>query len=93
MCAVASRFYEEKPEVYPMAVHMAKAAAANAFLDGCKTVEMCQAFAIMSAYMPPARRWDEDRQFFYSGIAFRCVSQSRPDVRCVLLMMSLFGGA
>ena len=54
-----------------MAIHMAKAAAANAFLDGCKTIEMCQAFAIMAAYMPPARRWDEDRQFFYSGIAFR----------------------
>ena len=71
MCAVASRFYEERPEVYPMAIHMAKAAAANAFLDGCKTIEMCQAFAIMAAYMPPARRWDEDRQFFYSGIAFR----------------------
>lgn len=73
-----------------MAVHMAKAAAANAFLDGCKTVEMCQAFAIMSAYMPPARRWDEDRQFFYSGIAFRCVSRPRSNGHCALLIDCLF---
>ena len=68
---MASRFYDEKPEIYPMAVHMTKAAAANAFLDGCKTLETCQAFAIMASYMPPAQRWDEDRQFFYSAIAFR----------------------
>ena len=50
---------------------MAKSAAANAFLDGCKTVEMCQAFALMASYMPPARKWEEDRAFFFSGIAFR----------------------
>lgn len=71
VCTLASRFYDDKPEIYPMAIHMTKAAAANAFLDGCKTLEMCQAFALMAAYMPPARRWDEDRQFFYSAIAFR----------------------
>ncbi|EKM52424.1 uncharacterized protein PHACADRAFT_30944 [Phanerochaete carnosa HHB-10118-sp] len=71
VCTVAARYYDEKPEIYPMAVHMTKAAAANAFLDGCKTLEMCQAFALMAAYMPPAKRWDEDRQFFYSALAFR----------------------
>ncbi|KAI0686308.1 hypothetical protein BC835DRAFT_1420504 [Cytidiella melzeri] len=71
VCAVSSRFYDDKPEVYHMAVHMAKASAANAFLDGWKTVEMCQAFLLMAAYMPPAKRWDEDRTWFYSGVAFR----------------------
>ncbi|KAI0087537.1 hypothetical protein BDY19DRAFT_994860 [Irpex rosettiformis] len=71
VCAISSRFYDEKKEIYHMAIHMAKAAAANAFLDGWKTVEMCQAFLLMASYMPPARRWDEDRTWFYSGIAFR----------------------
>ncbi|PSS11025.1 hypothetical protein PHLCEN_2v3321 [Hermanssonia centrifuga] len=71
ICAVSSRFYEEKPDMYTMAVHFAKTAAANSFLDGWKTVEMCQAYALMAAYMPAARRWDEDRTWFYSGIAFR----------------------
>ncbi len=71
VCAVASRFYDEKPHMYALALHVAKAAAANAFLDGWKTVEMCQAYALMAAYMPAARRWDEDRTWFYSGVAFR----------------------
>jgi hypothetical protein len=71
VCAISSRFYDEKPEIYHMALHMAKASAANAFLDGWKTVEMCQAFLLMASYMPPAKRWDEDRTWFYSGLAFR----------------------
>ena len=71
VCALASRFYDEKPEMYTLAIHLAKTAAANAFLDGWKTVEMCQAYALMASYMPPARRWDEDRSRFYSGIAIR----------------------
>ena len=71
VCALAARFYDEKPDMYALAIHVAKMAAANAFLDGWKTVEMCQAYALMASYMPPARRWDEDRTRFYSGIAFR----------------------
>ena len=60
-----------------MAVHFAKAAAANAVIDGWKTVEMCQAFALWSVYNPPARRWEEDRAWCYTGIAFRCVCALR----------------
>ena len=54
-----------------MAIHFAKAAAANTIIDGWKTVEMCQAFALWSVYNPPARRWEEDRAWCYTGIAFR----------------------
>ena len=71
---MASRYYKEKPHIYGMAIHFAKAAAANAVIDGWKTVEMCQAFALWSVYNPPARRWEEDRAWCYTGIAFRCVS-------------------
>ena len=74
VCTVASRYYKEKPHIYGMAIHFAKAAAANAVIDGWKTVEMCQAFALWSVYNPPARRWEEDRAWCYTGIAFRCVS-------------------
>ena len=68
-----SRYYKEKPHIYGMAIHFAKAAAANAVIDGWKTVEMCQAFALWSVYNPPARRWEEDRAWCYTGIAFRYV--------------------
>ena len=70
---MASRYYKEKPHIYGMAIHFAKAAAANAVIDGWKTVEMCQAFALWSVYNPPARRWEEDRAWCYTGIAFRYV--------------------
>ena len=60
----------------------AKAAAANAVIDGWKTVEMIQAFALWSVYNPPARRWEEDRAWCYTGIAFRCVCALRVLLHC-----------
>ncbi|KAM5540986.1 hypothetical protein V8D89_005297 [Ganoderma adspersum] len=75
ICTVASRYYKEKPHIYGMAIHFAKAAAANAVIDGWKTVEMCQAFALWSVYNPPARRWEEDRAWCYTGIAFRIATE------------------
>ncbi|KAI0073211.1 hypothetical protein K474DRAFT_1603752 [Panus rudis PR-1116 ss-1] len=71
VCALASRYYNEKPDMYALAIHIAKASAANAFLDGWKTIEMCQAYILMGAYTPPARKWEEDRYWFFTGIAFR----------------------
>ncbi|EIW56374.1 uncharacterized protein TRAVEDRAFT_49201 [Trametes versicolor FP-101664 SS1] len=75
ICTVASRYYDEKPHIHGMAIHFAKAAAANAIIDGWKTVEMCQAFALWSVYNPPARRWEEDRAWCYTGIAFRLATE------------------
>ena len=74
VCTVASRYYKEKPHIYAMAIHFAKAAAANAIIDGWKTVETCQAFTLWSLYNPPARRLEETRTWCYTGIAFRCVN-------------------
>ncbi|KAH6902605.1 hypothetical protein BKA70DRAFT_1388205 [Coprinopsis sp. MPI-PUGE-AT-0042] len=34
VCAVASRFYPEKSQVYPVAMHFAKSSAASALIDG-----------------------------------------------------------
>ena len=71
VCAIASR-YSDKPEVYPIAMHFAKSAAANALVDGWKSVELCQAYILMSIYAVPARRWEEDRSWLYTGLAIRC---------------------
>lgn len=70
VCAIASR-YSDKPEVYPIAMHFAKSAAANALIDGWKSVELCQAYILMSIYAVPARRWEEDRSWLYTGLAIR----------------------
>ncbi|KAM5540997.1 hypothetical protein V8D89_005308 [Ganoderma adspersum] len=75
ICTVASRYYKEKPHIYGMAIHFAKAAAANAIIDGWKTVETCQAFTLWSLYNPPARRLEETRAWCYTGIAFRLATE------------------
>jgi hypothetical protein len=59
--------------VYPIAMHFAKSAASSALIDGWKSVELCQAYILMSIYAVPARRWEEDRSWLYTGLAIRCV--------------------
>ena len=71
VCAISLR-YSEKREVYPIAMHFAKSAAANAMIDGYKSVELCQAYILLSIYSVPARRWEEDRSWLYTGLAIRC---------------------
>lgn len=71
VCAISSRYYTRKSEIYPIAMHFAKHAAANALIDGWKSVELCQAYILMSIYAVPARRWEEDRSWLYTGLAIR----------------------
>jgi hypothetical protein len=52
-------------------MHFAKHSAANALIDGWKSVELCQAYILMSIYAVPARRWEEDRSWLYTGLAAR----------------------
>lgn len=71
ICAISSRYYPEKSEIYPIAMHFAKHSAATALIDGWKSVELCQAYILMSIYAVPARRWEEDRSWLYTGLAIR----------------------
>jgi hypothetical protein len=71
ICGISSRYYTEKSEIYPIAMHFAKHSAANALIDGWKTVELCQAYILMSIYAVPAKRWEEDRSWLYTGLAIR----------------------
>ncbi|KAJ7577862.1 fungal-specific transcription factor domain-containing protein [Mycena floridula] len=71
VCAISSRYYTEKSEIYPIAMHFAKHSAANALIDGWKSVELCQAYILLSVYAVPARKWEEDRSWLYTGLAIR----------------------
>ncbi|OBZ72956.1 Protein priB [Grifola frondosa] len=71
VCAISSRYYPEKSDIYPVAMHFAKHAAAQALLNGWKSVELAQAYILMSLYGVPARRWEEDRSWLYTGLAIR----------------------
>ena len=52
-------------------MHFAKSAVANALVDGRKSVELCQAYILMSIYAIPTHRWVEDRSWLYTGLAIR----------------------
>ncbi len=55
-------------------MHFAKYSAANALvLDEMKSVELCQAYVLMSIYAVPERSWDRDQTWLYTGMAIRCV--------------------
>ncbi|KAH9969384.1 hypothetical protein BGW80DRAFT_1461677 [Lactifluus volemus] len=71
VCALSSRYYTRRPGLYNLAIHFAKAAAASAFIDGWKCVEMCQAYLMLTAYAAPTQRYEDNRSGFYSGIATR----------------------
>jgi hypothetical protein len=52
-------------------MHFARHAAANALIDGWKSVELCQAYILLNTYGVPAKRWEEDRSWLYIGLAIR----------------------
>ncbi|KAJ6531716.1 hypothetical protein B0H19DRAFT_1272920 [Mycena capillaripes] len=71
VCAIASRFYTERPDLYPQAMHFAQLAAGTALISGHKCVELCQGYILMSLYPVPAKRWEEERGWLYLGLAIR----------------------
>ncbi|CAE6458081.1 unnamed protein product [Rhizoctonia solani] len=71
ICAISSRYYTKRPELYSIAMHFAKQSAAMALIDGWKSVELIQAYILMSVYPAPARLWEEDRTGLYLGLAIR----------------------
>ncbi|KAF8986590.1 hypothetical protein BDQ17DRAFT_1436191 [Cyathus striatus] len=71
VCAIASRFYSDRPELYPQAMHYAQLAAGTALISGHKNVEMCQAYILLSLYPVPTRKWEDQRSWLYLGLAIR----------------------
>ena len=75
VCAVASRFYEPRRELYQQAMHYARLAAGTALIGGRMSVEVVQAYTLLMLYPVPCRRWEEDRTWIYLGLAIRWVSR------------------
>ena len=71
VCAIASRFYTERPGIYSTVMQYAQLAAGTALISGNKNVEMCQAYLLLSLYPIPARKWEDQRTWLYLGLAVR----------------------
>lgn len=82
VCAISSRYYTEKrPELYSLAMHFARKAAASSLIEGAKSVELCQAYILMSVYSMPSRRWEDAREWLYLGLAIRMATDLNLHVR------------
>ncbi|OCH94437.1 hypothetical protein OBBRIDRAFT_722948 [Obba rivulosa] len=71
ICAIASRHYSPRPELYLEAMKYARLAAGTALIGGQKSVEVVQAYILLSLYPVPSHRWEDDRSWLYLGLAIR----------------------
>lgn len=74
VCAVASRFYNHRPDLYHLAMDFARDTAGRSLIDGSKSVDVCQAYLLMAVYPVPKKKWAEDRSWLLMGVAIRYVS-------------------
>ncbi|KAF9069221.1 hypothetical protein BDP27DRAFT_737390 [Rhodocollybia butyracea] len=75
ICAISSRFYDEKPDLYVQVMNYAQLAAGTALIGGPKNIEMCIAYILLSLYPPPLKRWEESRGWLYLGVAIRIATE------------------
>jgi hypothetical protein len=75
ICAISSRFYDQKPGLYVQVMNYAQLAAGTALIGGPKNVEMCIAYILLSLYPPPLKRWEESRGWLYLGVAIRIATE------------------
>ncbi|KAG6857220.1 hypothetical protein H0H87_007639 [Tephrocybe sp. NHM501043] len=71
ICAIASRFYAQRPSLYTQAMQCAQQAAGMALISGHKNVEMCSAYILLSLCPAPVKRWEDQRSWLYLGLAIR----------------------
>ena len=69
VCAIASRYHSQKSHIYPIAMQLAKSEAAAVLVDGLKSVEVAQAFLLLSLWPTPSRRSEDVRSWMYIRLA------------------------
>jgi hypothetical protein len=52
-------------------MHFAMTSAASSLMESKKSVELCQAYLLLSVWPLPSRKYDEDRAWLYLGLAIR----------------------
>ncbi|KAF9030776.1 fungal-specific transcription factor domain-containing protein [Panaeolus papilionaceus] len=71
ICAVASRHYQKKPAMYPLAMEFARDLAGQSLVQDHKSIEICQAYLILAVYPVPKKKWVEDKSWLLMGVAIR----------------------
>lgn len=69
--AIASRYYTRRPDLHIKCLRQATKEAFSCLERGFKSVEIVQAFLLLTMWGQPARRFEEDKTWIFAGIAFR----------------------
>ncbi|GLB34598.1 putative fungal specific transcription factor [Lyophyllum shimeji] len=72
ICSIASKFYTAKPELHPRLTELAKKLAFSVPAQGYKSVEIVQAYLLLSLWGCGAvERYEQDKTWLLLGIAIR----------------------
>ncbi|KAH7086642.1 hypothetical protein BKA62DRAFT_243932 [Auriculariales sp. MPI-PUGE-AT-0066] len=68
---IASRYYTPRPDAYIRIMDITEKLVEEAIMDMAQSTEHCQAFILLASYPTPNREYSENKNWLYSGIAFR----------------------
>ncbi|EPS94764.1 hypothetical protein FOMPIDRAFT_1038716 [Fomitopsis schrenkii] len=72
ICAIAARFYDARPELYPRLAELAKKLAFSVPARGYKSVEIVQAYLLNTLWgCGPVERYEQDRTWMLLGMGIR----------------------
>lgn len=76
VCAIAARFYDARPELYPRLTELAKKLAFSVPARGYKSVEIVQAYLLNTLWgCGPVERYEQDRTWMLLGMGIRYAMQ------------------
>ena len=79
VCAIASRFYNARPELHAKLSDLARKLAFSVPAQGYKSVEIVQAYLLNTLWgCGPVERYEQDRTWMLLGMAIRFVAPSAP---------------
>jgi hypothetical protein len=72
ICAIASRYHTKRPELHPQLSAYAKRLAFEVPSRGYKSVEVVQAYILLSMFtLGPEKTFEQDRTWLMLGMAIR----------------------
>jgi len=72
VCSIASKFYTAKPDLHPRLTELAKKLAFSVPGQGYKSVEIVQAYLLLTLWgCGAAERYEQDKTWLLLGMAIR----------------------
>ena len=84
VCAVASKFYLRRPDLYVSCQRRAIKGAFDVLSRGYKSPEIVQGFLLLTLYNQPVERYEEDRTWLFAGVAIRMAQELNMHRKCVM---------